>query len=821
MKVTLNWLKEFVKIDISPEELADKLTNAGFEVEEIEYQNKHLHDVYVCKILSIKKHPNAEKLDICQVDLGDKQLQIITAAKNIREGDYVPVALDGADLVNGVKIKKSNLRGEISEGMFCSGEELGITEDYYKGANVFGILVLNEKHDLGEKIETALGLDDVILDINITPNRPDCMSVIGIAREISAILKTPLISQDPFYEVDENDDVNNYVSVEIKNYDLCPRYMASVVKDIEIKESPMWLKKRINAVGIKCVNNIVDITNYVLVEQGQPMHAFDEKYIEGNKIIIRNAESGEKISVLNGNTYELKPSFNVVADAKKPNVIAGIIGGVNSSVTDSTTISVLEAACFERSNIRSTSRSIGVRTDSTARFEKGVDVGSPVLGMQTALSLVYKLKAGTIVKGIIDVKKYEPKEKVLTFSLKRIFKILGIEVENKDVKDILSHLGLKPEINGDKLTCTVPIFRTDIENDADIAEEIIRLYGYDVYDNLDVPALKDSSYTIGKYNDILSLENKLKLILCDDGYFETLNYTFCPPNANDLVLISPEHKNYNMIKLGNPISDELSCVRTSMAFSMLNSLAYNVKHGNKNLRFFETGRVYLAKELPLTEQPEEVNMLSIGAIDDSIDFFTLKGTIEKLLDSFDFKYDLKYSSLPYLHPGISADVIDKASQEIICSFGKCHPKVCANFELPDKTFYAEINIDKLSKFNEKKVTTKPISKFPYVERDIALIVDEEVTAEKLLSSVKKSAGNLYFSTNIFDIYRSEALGENKKSVAIHVILSSQDKTLTEEEVNQVMNKILKDCEYKFGAKLRWFILIMLAQLNLAKNLLDI
>ncbi len=802
MKVTLNWLKEFVNINITPEELAEKLTNAGMEVEEIEYQNKHLHDVYVCKILSIQKHPNAEKLDICQVDLGDKKVQIITAAKNIRVGDYVPVALDGADLVNGIKIKKSNLRGELSEGMFCSGEELGITDDYYKGAGVYGILILNEKHDLGEKIETALGLDDVIFDVNITPNRPDCMSVIGIAREISAILRTPLISQDPYYETDKSDTVDNYVSVEIKNFELCPRYIATVVKDIKIKESPMWVKKRINAVGIKCVNNIVDITNYVLVEQGQPMHAFDKNFIEGDKIIIRNAENGEKINVLNGNTYELKPSFNVVADVKKPNVIAGIIGGVNSSVTNNTTISVLEAACFERANIRSTSRTIGVRTDSTARFEKGVDIGSPIQGMKTALSLVYKLKAGTIVEYMNDVKKYEPKEKVLNFSLKRIFKILGIEIENKKVLDILTCLGLQPEIEGDKLKCVIPVFRTDIENDADIAEEIIRLYGYDVYDNLDVPSLQHSAYTIGKFDKKIHMQNKLKNILCDDGYYEVLNYSFCPSNACDLVLLKPEHKNYNMIKLGNPISDELSCVRTTMVYSMLSSLSFNLKHGNKEVKFFEAGRVYIPKELPLNQQPDEISMLSIGAIDNNVDFFVLKGTIEKLLQGFEMNYELKYSSLPYMHPGMSADVIDKNSQKIICTFGVINPKVASNFELPENTLYAEINVDELMNYDEKKITVKPISKFPYVERDLALIVDEEITAEKLLSSVKKSAGNLYYSAKIFDVYRNKNLGENKKSVGLRIVLSSQEKTLTDEDVNFSINKIIKDFDCKFGAKLR-------------------
>ncbi len=802
MKVTLNWLKEFVNIDISPEELAEKLTNAGMEVEEISYQNKHLHDVFVCKILSIQKHPNAEKLDICKVDLGQRTLQIITAAKNIRVGDYVPVALEGADLANGIKIKKSNLRGEISEGMFCSGEELGITDDYYRGAETYGIMILNEKYDLGEKIETALCLDDVIFDINITPNRPDCMSVIGIAREVSAILKTPIISQDPYYEVDKNDDVKNHISVEIKNYDLCPRYMAAVVKDVVVKESPMWLKRRIHAVGIKCVNNIVDITNYVLVEQGQPMHAFDANYIEGNKIVVRNANAGEKISVLNGNSYELKQSFNVVADSVKPNVIAGIIGGVNSSVTDNTNKCVLESACFERSNIRVTSRTIGVRTDSTARFEKGVDIGSPVQGMKTALSLVYKLKAGTIVSGIIDEKKYDPKEKVLKFSLKRIFKILGIEIDNSKIISILTCLGLSPEINGDELKCIIPIFRTDIENDADIAEEIIRMYGYDVYDNLDVPALKTSSYTIGKFDKRMVLQNKIRMLLCDNGFYETLNYSFCPANSNDLILLSPNHKNYNMIKLGNPISDDLSCVRTSMVYSMLNALSYNIKHGNKDLRFFECGRIYLPKQLPLNEQPDEVAMLSIGAIDEKLDFYQIKGLMLKLLQPYEIDFEIKYSSMPYMHPGMSADLIDKQTQKIICTFGIVHPKVCSNFEISDKTIYAEMNIDFLLRLQEKKIITKPISKFPYVERDIALIINEDIQADKILNAVCKSVGNLLYSAEIFDIYRNSSLGENKKSIAFHIVLSSQDKTLTEEEVNSVINKVIKDCEYKFEAKLR-------------------
>ena len=815
MKVTYNWLKEFVDIDISAEELADKLTNAGFEVDEIEYQNKFLHDVFVGEIKSIGKHPNAEKLDVCKVDLGYKEVQIITSAKNIRVGDLVPVALDGAELVGGLKIKKSNLRGELSEGMFCGGDEIGVTEDYYKGAGVYGILILNEKHELGEKIETALGLDDIIFDVNVTSNRPDCMSVIGLAREVCAILKKQMISQDPYYEVDETDDISNHLSVEVKNIELCPRYMATVIKDVDIKESPMWLKKRLNAVGIKCVNNIVDITNYVLVEQGQPMHAFDAKYLEGNKIVVRNAVEGEKISVLNGNTYALKPTFNVIADAVKPSVIAGIIGGVNSSVTQATTKAVFESACFERSNIRATSRAIGVRTDSTARFEKGVDLGSTVYGMDTALSLVYKLKAGKIVKGIIDVKNQNVLERNIDFSLNKIERILGINIPNEAIVDILSGLGLKPRIEGDKLSCIIPTFRTDIENDADIAEEIIRLYGYDVYDILDKPALSTSSYTIGKYNEKMERQNILKQILCDDGYYETLMYSFCPQNANELLLMTKNHKNFDMIKLGNPISDELCCVRTNLTYSMLNTISYNIKHGNKEMKLFEVGRAYLPKELPLINQPDEVSMLSLSAVSDKEDFFTLKGTIIKLLNNFNMKYTLAYSSMPFMHIGKSADIIENSTQKIIATFGYIHPKVAQNFDIPEKTLYAELNIDEIMKFKENKTVVKAISKFPYVERDIALVVDKNVTAEKLLSSVKKSAGNLYYNAKIFDIYRSANIGENNKSVALKVILSSSEKTLTEDEVNAVINKILKDCEFKFGARLRWFILTMPAQQRFA------
>lgn len=798
MIVTLNWLKDFVDIDVSPEELAELLTNSGNEVEEIIYQNKYLKNVVVGKILEIEQHPNAERLVVCKVDIGDSITQIVTAATNIKVNDLVPVSLPGANLANGIHIEKSKLRGIESCGMFCSVEELGVT-DYDGETN--GIMILDSNLKLGMPIEEALMMNDVIFDINVTANRPDCMSIVGIAREICALTGKPLKNQDLSYEVDKSDDVKNYLSVEIADYNLCSRYMASVVKNIKIEKSPKWLRARLVAVGIKPINNMVDITNYVLMEYGQPMHAFDQKYLEGNKIVVRNGVKGEQIKVLNQNTYDVDENMLCVCDAKKPVVIAGIIGGLNSCVSESTQTSVLESASFERSSIRKTSRRIGVRTDSTARFEKGVDSSSPEIGMQRALSLVYQLKAGEIVSGIIDNIKVKPKEKNLKFSLNRIEKILGIKVENAKVLSILNNLGIKSDIDGDTLICTVPTYRNDIENDADIAEEIIRMYGYDVYDNIDVPPLNNASVTVGKYDKVLKLARDLKLQLCSYGYFEVVNFSICAENVRDKLLLEKNSKLYNMIKIENPISEDISCVRTTMANSMFTTVARNLSRKNKGFRFCEVGRVYIPNSLPLTELPQEINMLSICTVNEDDDFYTMKGIVENLLRDFELNYKLEYSKSTYLHSGVSADIVCE-NGEVLGSFGLVHPKVCKNFEISEHTIYAEINLDMLSKLKEKSHSVKSLSKYPVVDRDLAVVCDENVTVEQILQCVKKSCGLLYYGAKVFDVYRSKELGGNKKSVAFSFRLISYDKTLTDEEINQTMQKILKDLQYKCGAILR-------------------
>ncbi len=798
MKVSYNWLKDFVDIDIPVEELAEKLSTSGFEVEEYSFQNEHLHDVYVGKITKIEKHPEADRLQICQVDVGDKKVQIITSATNVFEGAVVPVSLEGADLVNGVKIKPTNFRGVRSDGMFCSGEELGIDENYIEGGGVNGILILPNDMKIGAKIEDALMLNDVVLDINVTPNRPDCNSIIGIAREICAIYDKPFKDVDYSYKT-VGGNVNDHISVEVKT-EKCPRYMASYVKDLKLTRSPLWLRSRLFAVGIKPINTIVDITNYVLIEQGQPMHAFDYKHLAGSKIIVRDAKKDEKIAVLNGNTYTLNSDDMVIADSVKPVVIAGVIGGVNSCVEKDTTETIFECAVFDLKSVRLTSRKIGVMTDSSLRYSKGVYLSTPIKAIKRALNLVSTLNCGKIVDGIIDTcKQKEVPERKIEASMSKIDKILGVTIDRKRVLQILNSLGIKSILNGDKLSCTLPYYREDVENENDLAEELIRIYGYDVYNNVEGGAFEHSSVTVGAFEPRLVMENKMKNELVDNGFYETLNYSLYSPSAIEKLMINDERK--NVIKLANPISEDLSTVRTVMAHALLLDIHYNLSVGNKGLRFFETGRVYQPKSLPLTELPVENNRLSIAVCEDGYDFFMLKNVIENLLISFPLEYKLERSKEPYLHSGVSADIIASDGKKVGW-FGKVHKKVLKNYDISEEVYYAELDTDYLSKLPEKTYATREISKFPIVERDIAVVTDEKVTNGELISAIKSACGKHFFECELFDVYRSESLGENNKSLAYKIRLVSDDKTLTADEINAIIKKVLKSLEFRFGAKLR-------------------
>ncbi len=800
MKVTYNWLKDFVDVDVSAEDLAAKLTTSGFEVEDVEYMNKHLHDVYVGHITKIEKHPEADRLVVCQADLGDRTVQIITSATNVFEGAKVPVSLDGADLANGVKIKPTNFRGVKSDGMFCSGEELGIDENYFEGAGINGILILPDYMKVGQKIEDALMLNDVVFDINVTPNRPDCNSVVGIAREVCAVYGKSFKDFDVSYEtVGEN--VNDYVKVDVKTEN-CPRYMAAYVKNIKLERSPLWLRSRLHAVGIKTINTMVDITNYILIEQGQPMHAFDYKYLDGKQIVVRQAENGEKISVLNGQTYDLDEDVMVIADASKPVVIAGVIGGVNSCIENETVDTVFECAVFDLKSVRLTAKKFGLATDSSARYSKGVNINMPTLALKRALHLVSKLGCGEIVEGLIDKCSQKLNQsKQLEISYSKVIKILGVEISKEKVVEILNCLGINTTFSGDVLTCVPPVIREDINNENDVAEEVIRIYGYDVYNNVEGGLFENSSITIGQYEPRLVMENGMKNLLVSSGFYETLNYSLYTASACDKLLLAENDVRRNVIKIANPISEDLSTARTVMAHALLLDVAYNLSVGNKDLRFFETGKVYQPKALPLTELPVENNRLSIAVCENGYDFFELKGVIENLLLSTGVSYKLERSKESYLHSGVSADIIAEDGK-VIGWLGKIHKAVLKNYDISQDVFYAEIDTDYLSALPEKQYATKEISKFPVVERDIAVVVDENVTNEQLMSAIKSACGKNFYAVNLFDVYRNEALGDNKKSMAYKIQFMPDEKTLTGEEINAAINKVLRSLEFRLGAKLR-------------------
>lgn len=801
MKITYNWLKDFVDLkNVSVEEIAKKLTVSGFEVEDLIYMNEHLHDVYVGHIDKIEKHPEADRLVVCQVDVGFKKVQIITSATNVFEGAMIPVALDGADLCNGVKIKPTNFRGVSSDGMFCSGEELGIGEEYIEGAGINGILILPNNLKIGDKIEDALLLNDVVLEVSVTPNRPDCNSVVWLAHEVSAIFNLPFKNFDVSYKT-VGGNIQDFIKIDV-NTQNCQRYLASMVKNIKIERSPLWMRSRLHAVGIKCINNMVDITNYVLIEQGQPMHAFDYDNLEGKKIEVRQAKKGEKIKVLNGNTYELNENNMVVCDAVKPVVIAGVIGGVESAVSEKTRNSVFECAVFDLKSVRLTSKEFGLRTDSSARYEKGVNPNTSLTALKRALHFVSALNCGEIVDGIIDkcLVKLQNSE-ILKISYQKICKILGFEIPKNRVAEILNALEIENEFKGDTIYIKLPIYREDIKNDNDVAEEIIRIYGYDVYNDMNATVFENSSITIGQFDRRLTIENNLRNILVDSGFYETLNYSLYSGTFCDKLLLKTDDERRNVIKIANPLSEDLSTVRTAMAHALLLDISYNLSVGNKDFRFFEVGRIYQPKKLPLEELPDEKNRLSFAVCETGFDFFMLKRIVENLLTGYDFKYSLKRSDEPYLHSGVSADIVTEDGK-VVGSFGKVHKTVLKNYEINQDVFYGEIDTDFLASLKDKEYQVKEISKFPPVERDLAIVVDENVTNEQLMKAIKSAAGKIFYDVRLFDVYRNSVLGEGKKSLAYKIVFSSDEKTLTGDEINSVVNKILKSLEFRFGAKLR-------------------
>lgn len=795
MKVPFSWLKDFVDIDVTPVELADKMVKAGFEVEEIINLADFCKKVVVGHILQIEKHPDADKLVVCKIDCGEHgEKQIVTAATNVHVGDYVPVSLHGALLPSGQSISKGKLRGVLSEGMLCGGEELGLTGDDYPNAGVYGIFILEEAQP-GMDINEYLDNNDYILDIGVTANRPDCNSIIGIAREVAAVLDRPL---KPLHiaEFKEEGDISDYVDVSVLDEELCPRYMAKAVKDVKIGISPVLIRRRLRKVGIRPINNVVDITNYVLTEVGQPMHSFDADCIGGKHIIVRRAEEGEHIVTLDGKDNVLSHDNLVICDSNKPVALAGIMGGENSGISESTKNVVFESARFKRDNIRRSSKALGIRSDSSARFEKGIDFGSQELAILRACTLMQELGVGTIVGGCKDsFKGVEPR--VLKVSVQKIDEILGIKVPRNLMVGYLTRLLGSCELIDDELVMTVPEYREDLVNANDVAEEIIRMYGYD---NIVGTPLDGFCQTHGGKNQKQRNEYSLKVLLSSCGYNECVSYSFISPSfANKLNLPEDEEKR-KYIELLNPLGEELSVMRTTLLPSMLNLISINTTRGNKDLALYEIGKVYIPKSLPINDYADERDTLMMAMSGEGKDFFTLKQGLETVASKFNVTFTYKKESYSYLHPGRCASVY--LNDVLVGYIGELHPDVCKSYKFDQRIYVAEISLAEIYENAKEALAFVEIPRFPAITRDLAFVLDREIESFSLLQVVKKAGGRLLESAEIFDVYQGKGIPSDKKSIAIALAFRTKDRTLTDDEVNAVIKKILTEAEKQLGAVLR-------------------
>lgn len=801
MLAPLSWLKEYVDIDVTPEELEKKLFDCGFEVEQIIPYGDKIDKVVTCKIKEITQHPNAERLRVCQVDAGKYGvLQIITNATNVSVGDIVPVAVDGATLATGDKIFNGKLRGEPSYGMFCGGEEIGIDDNFYDGASGDSVLIFNEKNlPLGEEVRDLLALKDYVFDISVLANRPDCQSVLGIAREIAATLKKPL--KEPSYEYTvKKATAADAVKVTVKDGELCPRYIAHFVGDVKIGKSPKWMTRRLKMCGINSISNVVDITNYVLLELGQPMHAFDENDLEKREIIVRRAENGEKIVTLDEKELTLNNDNLVICDGAKPVALAGIMGGLNSEIKDATKGVVFECAKFKRDNVRRSARMLGKSSDSSKRFEKGVDEYTTERAMKRALHLVEELGAGVPTDVHVDVsagKEQENKTVKTTFS--KINGVLGIKVPKDTVIDILKRLNFGVETDGDEITTVAPPYREDVEGYPDLAEEVIRMYGYEHV----VPTLlKDAKITAGGYTKEQKDELKVKKTLIEQGYNEVMTYSFYSKKDVAALHLGENDEEGKVIVIENPISDNYEVMRRTLVPSLLGVVSRNVKKGNYAGRIFEIAKTYIPKSFPVSDFPEERKHLCLAVFGDGEDFFTVKGALKVIEDNFGVKFNLGVrAEKTYLHPGVSAKII-LGGEEIGC-FGQVTYETCAEFDLECKVFVLELDYDSLQAAFTVPFKFEPLPKFPEVKRDLALIADEEITCGEIEDVIRSACKQSVKNVELFDVYVGDQIGAGKKSMAFTVTFSSDGtKPLETGDVDGFVKRILGSLKHRLNVELR-------------------
>ncbi len=826
MKAPLSWLKAYVDIDVTAQELQEKLFSCGFEVEELIETGKDITGVVVGEVTECKPVEGTH-LHVCKVDCGEKGIfQICCGADNVKKGIKAPAALAGATVyatakdhvtIEGVtKIKQGKLRGIISEGMLCSGAELGLNEDLYEGAGYCGLLILPQSLKNGSDVKPVLGLDDYIFDISVTANRPDCQSIYGMAREVAAVLDKKIKPLDVSFksthvdgiEIPEItfDDVMFGVSEDklkkIKNLkindlapDLCPRYIGHYIKDVKCGKSPLWLTQRLAKCGIRSINTIVDITNYILLELGQPMHAFDLRTLESCEINIRRANSNEAITTLDGNEFKLTQDNLVICDATKPVAIAGVMGGQNSEIQDDTTQVLFECAKFARDSVRKTARALGQHTDSSAMFEKGVNEYTTELAMKRALHLVEKLNCGTVTNICKDVKTQysHTAKKEMTLSISKINALLGIEVPEKTIKKMLKNLEFGIKTDGDEMTLNVPAYREDIDGYPDIAEEVIRFYGYD---NIQGTFLPSAHITNGGFTEEQKAENRLKDLLVGKGLYEISTYSFYSQKDLDMLRFPADAPERKAIKILNPISEDLSIMRTTLAPSMLNVIVRNLRRGNMTGKMFEISKIYLADELPLTTFPEERPVISLGMWG-KYNFFDLKGITEFIASSLNTQFEYKPCEKPFLHQGISAAILCDGVE--IGYLGMISPEISDELALDRFAFVAEIDYKEL-KNHAKPFRYVPLPKFPEATRDLALICGSEITCAEIEKEIY-SACKYVTAVKLFDVYAGEQIGKGKKSMAFNITFTPKDEDI-ENKIDGFIKRILNNLKEKLDIQLR-------------------
>ena len=807
MNISRKWLREFVDITATDKEYDSVMTLAGQKVETTERMDAEIKNVVVGKVLSMKKHENSDHMWVCMVDCGSGEpVQIVTGAQNVHEGDLVPVAQHNSYLPGGIHITKGKLRGVESCGMLCSYKELGLTEHDCPEAYADGIWILNDEGcEVGEDMNVVIGNDDSIVEFEITNNRPDCYSLIGLARETAAAFNVPMKHHEPVVKGGAEGNLCDLLDVDVQADDLCPRYTARMVRNVKIAPSPKWMRQRLRSAGIRPINNIVDITNYVLKEIGQPMHAFDCSYLEGNEICVRRAHEGEKIVTLDEQEYTMSPANLVICDGVKPVALAGVMGGLNSEIRDTTESVMFEAAKFARDNVRKTARALGKSSDSSSRFEKGVDEYSTVLGMKRALHLIEELGCGKVSSTHVDVNvgnSIEPQP--MQVSIHKVNSVLGIEVPAEEIVRLMKNLNFNPTVDGDVLTLQVPAYREDMlpegENDVerypDVAEEVIRMYGYDHIKSTFMPS---AQVTAGGYNKEQKGELALKRTLCTMGAYECMHYSFFSPSDLDLLKFPADAKERFAIQIMNPINIDLSLMRTTLAASMLNAISRNEKQGILDGRLFEVANIFIPKNLPLTEYPDERKTLCVGTFGAKESFYTMKGIANGIADSLDVAFTYEPIQKSFLHPYQAVKVLCEGEE--IGYFGKVAYDIQDKLSMRASAYVMELDLEILSKWYDKKRTFIPLPKFAEEKRDLAFVMDKAITCGEIEDCIRKE--NKYVKEiKLFDIYEGGQIPEGKKSMAFSITFVPKDEAFDDARVQKFVDKICAKLNEEYGVELR-------------------